>query len=597
MSDVKYTITVVDPLQHLFGIKIEFQPKSSEAVHLSLPNWLPGSYMIRDFAKHVLDFCASDQDGPLLCTPTSKSGFNIEHNNKAITVSYHYYAFDLSVRKAYLDQQFGFINPASSCYQVDSHKEEQCEVLLKSPSHYVTQKWAPAVGLTSTGSTSLFKWGTYRADNYLDFTDYPILMGELDIAEFEVADVPHYVITAGQHFGSLSRVAKDLKPICEFQAEVFGGLPDDVGQYLFLTMVTDNGFGGLEHLNSTALVCSRYDIIKESQPMTDGYQTFLSLCSHEYFHTWNVKRLKPKEFIPYNLNHEIYTKQLWFYEGMTSYFDDYSLVATETITPQAYLNTLAKTFTRVRRGQGETRQAVVESSYFSWTKFYQQDHTAPDQIASYYAKGALIACFADLSIRQNSKGEKNLAHLMKDAWQQWGCNNKGTTQEGLEDLFKKYLSEKDFSTFVELLHQPTRIDLTQILAQVGVELGYFSQTKPNQWFVDGTVEHNSATSEIWLGAMLAIENGSHVVKQVLNNSPAERAGIANGDILIAVNQVKLPHTDVETWLNKIARADGNSIHYFRKDSLMCSSLDLEPSPAFVAQLRIANEENLKNWLK
>ena len=596
MSDVKYTISVVDPLQHLFGIQIEFHPKSSEPVNLSLPNWLPGSYMIRDFAKHVLDFTAQDQDGPLVCTPTSKSSYSIKHNDKTITVSYHYYAFDLSVRKAYLDQQYGFINTASSCYQVDSHKDETCLVTIVKPSHYVAQHWVPAVGLTRTKDTELFSWGNYQAKSYIDFTDYPILMGKLDITKFEVEQVPHYMITAGKHFGDLSRVVNDLQPICEFQANVFGGLPSDVDEYLFLTMITDSGFGGLEHLNSTALVCSRYDIIKDSQPMTDGYQTFLSLCSHEYFHTWNVKRLKPKEFIPFDLNREVYTEQLWFYEGMTSYFDDYSLVATNTISPQTYLNTLAKTLTRVRRGDGETRQSVTESSYFSWTKFYQQDHTAPDQITSYYSKGALIACFADLSIRQHSAGQKTLAHLMNEAWQQWGANGVGTTQSGLESLFETYLNKADFETFKGLLYRASRIDLSNMLAEVGIDLNYFSQSKPNQWFIDGASEYNPEQPEFWLGATLALENGLHTVKQVLNNSPAERAGIAVGDQLVAFNQIKLPATDVESWFKKVQRKDGNQIHYFRKDSLMCAHLELKPSPAFVAQLRLKHEDKAKTWL-
>ena len=609
MSHVNYKIQVADPLQHIFKIEISFTPESESDVTLSLPNWLPGSYMIRDFAKHVLDFRAYDSKGSLSVSPESKSSYRVSHNNLPVTVEYHYYAFDLSVRKAYLDQQFGFINPASSCYEVKGFGHTPCHVEIVKPNHPLTNKWKVATGLTKTGQTQSFDWGHYEAKNYLDFTDYPILMGELDIAEFEVDQVPHYMVTAGKHFGSLERVVKDLKPICEFQKDVFGGLPSDVDQYLFMTMVTDNGFGGLEHLNSTALVCSRHDIIKENDELNDNYQTFLSLCSHEYFHTWNVKRLKPEEFIPYDLNQEVYTEQLWFYEGMTSYFDDYSLVATNTISLEKYLNTLAKSLTRVARGEGQTRQALTESSYFSWTKFYQQDHTAPDQITSYYVKGAALACFADLAIRANSDNKLTLADVMREAWQRWGQNNLGTSQAGLEELFAKYLSQNDFQTFIEQLHQPVRFDVVEVFEKFGVSLSYHHQQKQNEWFketlMDSKAEAPSTCKPtdqppMWFGAIVAVENGAVVVKQVLNNSPAQKAGIAVGDILVALNNTKIANADLETLMKNVAvkqeKSYANLIHYFRKDVLLCANIELAESPKFVAQFAITNKDKLKAWL-
>jgi predicted metalloprotease with PDZ domain len=355
-------------------------------------------------------------------------------------------------------------------------------------------------------------------------------------------------------------------------------------------MVTDSGFGGLEHLNSTALVCSRFDIINQEQKIDDNYITFLSLCSHEYLHTWNVKRLKPKEFIPYQLEQEVYTKQLWFYEGMTSYFDDFSLVETGTISQQKYLDIFAKTLTRIQKGQGQLRQSVTQSSLHTWTKFYQQDEAAPDQIVSYYQKGAAIACLMDLIIRRDSKGQKSLKDVMNKAWHLYGKTNTGTTQAQLEDLFKSFISHDEHALLDEALYSTNKIDLTSIFEQVGVELSYYSQQDAKH--LQGSI---TESNNHWLGCVTAINNGNIVVKQVLENSPAEQAGIAVNDHLIAINNFRLTNSNIEKVLSTV-KAEQSTVHYFRKDKLYQASFDVTPSPKFVASLKIEDVNKAKLWL-
>ncbi|GAA0288133.1 PDZ domain-containing protein [Psychrosphaera haliotis] len=611
MSTVNYHFSIEDPNAHLFNIKIEYTPLTESVDELYLPNWIPGSYMIRDFAKHVLEIKAFDKHGSLALHATDKSTFKLQHNNKPVTIEYKYYAFDLSVRKAYLDQQYGFINPASSCFAIKGHEHQVCNVILHKPTSSICKNWLPASGLSKGVNTKAFSWGEYSIEGYLAFTDYPILFGELDIASFEINQIPHHVVTVGQHFGSLARVAKDLTPLCQFHADMFGGLPTDVDQYLFLTMITDNGFGGLEHLNSTALVASRFDIINDDAAITDGYQTFLSLCSHEYLHTWNVKRLKPTEFIPYQLDKEVYTDQLWFYEGMTSYFDDFSLVATNTISNEAYLNALAKALTRLERGKGQLRQSVTESSFLTWTKFYQQDDTAPDQIVSYYVKGAVIACFADIAIRKQSNGEQSLKDLMQTAWVKFGVNNLGTTQQDLESLFSNFLSGEDYSIFLELLHSKEKVNLKETFKRVGLDINYYDQYKPSQWFkpvsfmqTQSNEQAQSLTQKAikntksapWLGAVLANVQGNIVVRQVLEGSPAQQAGIATGDTLVAFNNLKINSDAIEPLLINAVKDSDNVIHYFRKDLLYRSDITFGQNNKFVAGFTIEDKDKLSKWL-
>jgi predicted metalloprotease with PDZ domain len=595
MASIKYKISIENPLKHQFSIHISFMPTTDELMHISLPNWIPGSYMIRDFAKHVLELKAHDESGELSVNTIAKNRFSISHNQQEVTVSYLYYAFDMSVRKAYLDQEFGFINPASALFCVDELKEQTCLVELVKPTNPIITNWQPASGLTGIDHNDCFNWSHYSAANYLEFTDYPILFGELDIAEFSVANTPHFLVTVGQHFGDVQRAAKDLKPLCQYHIDMFDGLPQGVDKYLFLTMVTDSGFGGLEHLNSTALVCSRFDIINLEHEIDDNYSTFLSLCSHEYLHTWNVKRLKPKEFIPYQLEQEVYTKQLWFYEGMTSYFDDLSLVETNTITQKKYLEILAKTFTRIEKGQGQLRQSVTESSLHTWTKFYQQDEAAPDQIVSYYQKGAAIACLMDLVIKQNSQGKKSLKDLMNKAWHLFGTapigtTPTGTTQEDLEDLFKSFISVENHELLHNVLYKTHKIDLTDAFASVGVELTY--QTQQNGAHAQGIIANSQNN---WLGCVTALINGNLVVKQVLENSPAEHAGIAVNDHLIAIDSFRLNNTNIEKVLSTV-QGKVTTVHYFRKDKLYQAPLNVEPSPEFVASLTIKDAEKAKLWL-
>jgi predicted metalloprotease with PDZ domain len=252
-------------------------------------------------------------------------------------------------------------------------------------------------------------FGRYRAQGSADLIDHPVEMGDFLHTQFLAAGTPHEIAIYGRHRADLGRLSRDLQKVCEEHANLFGELPPD--RYLFLMMVVGQGYGGLEHRDSTSLICSRADLPVPGQTeVTEGYRRLLGLCSHEYFHLWNVKRIQPARIQSSDLSGEVHTRLLWAFEGFTSYYDDLALVRCGLITERDYLDLLAQTITRVMRVNGRTKQSVAESSFDAWTKFYKQDENAPNAIVSYYAKGRWSASLSTSGCAA-SRGVRSLSTL------------------------------------------------------------------------------------------------------------------------------------------------------------------------------------------
>ena len=386
---VTYRVNFENAHKHLYNVTLEIPAHQQRTLHLSLPAWIPGSYMIRDFAKSIINLKANIVDTPLDITLIDKQHWSINTNGNACTVSYQVYAFDSSVRTAYLDQNRAFFNGTSLFIAVDEFTHELQQVELIAPTF--TKQWKVATGLQRNTATPVYSFGTYYSDNYAELIDCPVEIGNFTALTFTVADTPHYIILNGKHYADTERVIKDVAKLCQHHIDLFEKETDGkppFNEYWFLTNILPSGFGGLEHKNSTALLCSTFDFPNKNKPdeLADGYKTFLSLVSHEYFHTWNVCRIKPEEFVPYTLDNESYTKQLWAYEGITSYYDDFSLFRTGIISFEDYLTLKSKTISRVNRGNGQLKQNLIESSFYTWTKFYQQGADAANNIVSYYTK-------------------------------------------------------------------------------------------------------------------------------------------------------------------------------------------------------------------
>ncbi|MDX1706497.1 PDZ domain-containing protein [Pseudidiomarina sp.] len=584
-----YSITPADLNAHLFSVALEIGEPARDGVQLTLPAWIPGSYMIRDFARNIIDLRAEANGQPVKVTAVDKQTWQLEPVDDPVTVHYQVYAFDLSVRSAYLDQYFGFFNNSSLCLAVQGQTNQSCTLAISMPND--ESAWQLATGMPRQ-SGEQFGSGVFTAASYEELVDYPVLMGQLAIQEFIAGGIKHGLVVAGHHYGDLSRISRDLANICEYQIELFDHqVPFD--NYLFLTIVVGKGFGGLEHRNSTALLCSRKDLILAGKNTIDNdYRGFLSLCSHEYFHSWNIKTLKPREFIPYRLAAEQYTRQLWFYEGITSYFDDYVLHQCGLIDAPAYLQLVGDTIARVQRSSGANRQTVTDSSLYAWTKFYKQDENSPNSIVSYYAKGGLIALCLDLILRRDTEGQVTLETVMRDYWLEYGASGKGTEDDSFASFVEQKYSVKLGAFLQRALYSTDPLPLNDLLSHFGVELTHELAADDNT--IGG--KPASASMPVALGARYKASSQGLELQTVYNGEAAERAGLSAQDRIIAIDRLQVTDQSVKEVFERYQPDQQVTVHAFRRDELLSLKLVWDKPRTNNRVLRIKRPEQLKGWL-
>ena len=428
---ISYTIQPLYPEAHLFQVELTVHLTSSKEQILFLPAWIPGSYMIRDFARNIVTIEAWQRSDKIPIEKLDKQTWICPAEKGELTIAYQVYAWDLSVRSAYLDTTRAFFNGTSVFLKVLGKESEPCEVNILPPPGERYRHWKVATTLPRHDS-SYYAFGKYHAENYDELIDHPVEIGDIVYSSFEVAGIPHDVVISGRHSTDITRLCNDLKPICEQHSAMFNGLPH-IERFLFIVFAVGDGYGGLEHRSSAALICKRDDLpMLSCSDMTEGYRQFLGLCSHEYFHLWNVKRIKPEVFKNPDLSKEVYTTTLWAFEGITSYYDDLALVRSGRVTTESYLELLARQITREKRGSGRSKQTLSESSFDAWIKFYKQDENAPNSMISYYNKGALVALALDLTIRRGTGGEKTLDDVMRYLWQRFGVTSIGVQEDDVE---------------------------------------------------------------------------------------------------------------------------------------------------------------------
>lgn len=591
MTNIEYSILPTNINSHLFSVTVKFPSEIDSHYTLSLPAWLPGSYMIRDFSKNILELKAfGADDSAVVLEKIDKQTWKMKANSKVTTVKYDVFAFDLSVRTAYLDSQRGFFNGSSTFLSVDELTTSKCTLQILPPANI--PNWKVATGLTRSNTTEKYSFGEYHADNYQALIDGPVAIGDFDSFEFTVEGVVHHMVFTSSHFGDRERISRDVAKLCQHHINLFGEVP--FKEYWFITHLLEKGFGGLEHKNSTILQASRFDLPNPNKPeeLTEEYKTFLSLCSHEYFHAWNVCRIKPKEFIPYNLQEEVYTEQLWAYEGITSYYDDFSLYRAGIISFNDYLAILSKAATRVNRGLGQHKQSVAESSFYTWNKFYKQGADAVNNIVSYYVKGSLIALWLDLTIREKSNGTYSLDNLMRELWIHFGRPEQGTSQEDFINIANILCGEDISKQLLALIEHTEKIELTKLLDNVGVDF----QTVKFKKLHD--VETIASTDYIpYIGASYKDANIGVKITQVIEGSPAANAGLAVNDLLVAVNSLKASTKSLQSLADHLAPNTSVTCDYFRDDQLISGQLTFIDSPQVGIQLLVSNNEKVEKWQK
>ena len=355
----------------------------------------------------------------------------------------------------------------------------------------------------------------------------------------------------------------NVRRICETQIAFFeprgkrAPFLDSSDRYVFMTMVTGDGYGGLEHRASTALMTARKDLpVLGQQGQGEGYRGFLGLVSHEYFHTWNVKRIKPQAFVPYDLAQPDLTRLLWVFEGFTSYYDDLLLLRSNVITQNDYLRLLAKTITSVARTPGRHKQSVAESSFDAWTRYYKQDENSPNALVSYYTKGALVALGLDLLIRQESAGAHSLDDVMRLLWQRYGRDfyrgkAQGLAEDGLPALIKEATGVDARRFIARHAYGTADVPLAELLAAQGVKL---------QWKASVNIPS--------LDVRTRKQGDSLVLATVLEGGAGHKGGLSAGDVLVAIDGLKVEGAaGVEVLLGQYRVGDRVSVHVFRRDEL------------------------------
>jgi predicted metalloprotease with PDZ domain len=575
---IDYAIKPLAPGAHQFQVDVTIQSPDPAGQLVSLPAWIPGSYMIRDFAKNIVSLNARSGETPLELVKLDKQTWRLPVCSSPVKISYQVYAWDLSVRGAHLDTTHGFFNGTSVFLRVHGQEEQACLVDIAPPDGEDYADWRLATTLTSCGAPHL-AFGLYGAGNYDELIDHPVEMGRFSHAAFEVAGVPHEIVISGKHYADMERICADLQRICTQHVQLFGELPE-MERYLFLVMAVGEGYGGLEHRSSTSLICKRDDLPQKRVPeMSDGYRQFLGLCSHEYFHLWNVKRIRPLQLMQADLTQEAYTTLLWFFEGVTSYYDDLALVRSGCIDPRAYLELLAKTITRVYRSGGRRKQSVADSSFDAWTKFYKQDENAPNAIVSYYTKGALIALLLDQIIRRDTAGRQSLDDIMRVLWQRYGRRDIGLDEDEVERVTAE-LTGLDLKGFFDrAVRGCEELELAPALDRVGIgfDLRPARGSADQGGVKEPAQDKEPAAPRLVLGVATRSEGRDVVIANVFDQGAAQLAGISAGDVLIAIDGLRVTEANMDNLMARAINGTPLEVHVFRRDELM--RFEVTPLPA------------------
>jgi predicted metalloprotease with PDZ domain len=582
MAALQYRIWPKDPGAHLYEVSLTITAPDAAGQVISMPAWIPGSYMIRDYARHVVSVRAESDGLAVGLRKLDKSRWQAEPAERELTVVAEIYAHDPSVRGAHLDTTHAYFNGPCVFFAVDGQQDTPCELEIVAPDEPLGKDWRVATSMRRKDAEH-YGFGVYEADDYAELIDHPVEIGQLTIGEFEVNGIPHAIAIRGRTRVDIARVCHDLQRVCAQHMELLG-VPEGLDRYLFLLDAPGAGYGGLEHRWSSSLVCARDHLpLRRDEEVSDEYRTFLGLASHEYFHLWNVKRLKPEVFTPYDLSVETHTGLLWVFEGITSYYDDLALVRCGLISTESYLELVGQTITRVLRGPGRHKQSLEESSFDAWTKFYKQDANASNAIVSYYAKGSLVALALDLKIRSESKGGAfSLDDVMRECWRRWGESGEGMPEGGLETVCSEVtgLDLRDF--FDASVRGTGELPLRKLLARFGVN--YYLRRASSREDKGGKPAKKQPGP--WLGATLVEQDGRSVFKVVANGGPAERAGIAPGDVAVALDGLALTAANCDRRLRTYRDKDRLQLVVFRGDELLTMKIRLEDAPDNTCYLQL-----------
>jgi predicted metalloprotease with PDZ domain len=577
---IRYRVRLADLDRHYFEVECRIDQPAVEQ-RFSLPAWIPGSYLLRDFARHVVHVTARSGRDPLPVEKVGAATWVVRGAGRTLTLIVTVYALDQSVRGAWLDRQRGYFNGPCLYLLPDGRDAEPIEVTLEPPPHSQCEDWRVATALRPK-SVDEQGFGEYEAADYDELLDHPVEIGDFESVEFVAGGVPHHLVIVGRFETDLERVAADLAQLCATHIEFFGA-PAPFERYWFLGLAVGDGYGGLEHRASTSLIFGRDDLPKPGEAgQPRDYQRFLALASHEYFHTWHVKRSKPAAFMPYRLDRRNHTRLLWVFEGITSYYQDLLLLRSGLLGTTAFLQRLGELLTRVYRTPGRFKQSLAESSFDAWDVLYRPEPNHPNTSISYYTKGALVALALDLTLRHETSGRTSLDDVLRELWRRYGAQGIGVPEDGFE-LLAAEVSGLNLTPFFDAAVRGTDdLPLADLLAKFGVTFELRSANGDER----GGAARSGNGEALTIGAAYRERDGALELTSLVDAGPAQRAGLNPGDVLVALDRLKVTERNLRRRLARFESGERVTATVFRGDELLEVGLVLRPAPLDTCHLAV-----------
>ncbi len=535
---------------------------------LRMPAWTPGSYMIRDPARHVVGLTAHRAGVPLTAAWTGKDRWEVDHPQSGpLTVTYRVFAHDLSVRESFLDDEFGLLLGTSLFLRMEGEDGPQRVTIHHPPAWQLLTALSPEPGTDAS----------FVAPDYDALVDAPIYVGPARVDSFVAGGADHRIVLVGSGNENLDRIRSDLDAVVRAAHDLFG--PPPYACYTFFLVLSDRRGGGLEHRDSTCIIYPRFGF----EPRTE-YRKFLVLCAHEFFHTWNVKRIRPVELGPFDYQSEVYTDLLWAMEGLTSYYAELLCLRAGCFGPAVFLERLAEAIRDLDATPGRLMMSLAAASRLAWIKHYRPDASAPSTQVSYYLKGMLVGLCLDLFIRARTAGARSLDHVMRGLWEHQQSTGAGVTYARWVHLAEHATGLNLAEVLETWVRQPGELPFESLLAPFGLRL-VRAASPPGK--ADSDPDGGG-----YLGARIQVQDGRLRVEHVLADSPAEAAGVAPGDELVALGGVRL---DPATWESRIAALPPRTrtdLALFRRDALLVRTVTLGEAPP--ASYRIIPAEDTED---
>ena len=570
-ASLSYQVGMSQPASHLFEITLQVSNWRSPTLDLKMPVWTPGSYLVREYARHVQDFSADDGRDKLVSRKLGKNHWQVDTEGVSVVkVSYQVYANDLTVRTNHLDDTHGYFNGAALFFFVPGLEQEAIAVKIIPPQ----SDWQVATTLPKVEGED----NTFVAKDFDTLVDTPFEIGIHSVHDFTVLGKPHSLVTWGEGNAKAEQIIADTTKIIEVEAKMFGGLPYE--QYLFLLHLSGSGYGGLEHKDCCTLNYPRFAFRDRKK-----YERFMQLVAHEFFHLWNVKRIRPKVIEKFDYERESYTTSLWFCEGTTSYYDILIPLRAGIYDRKTCLKNMSEDLNKYLNTPGRKVQPLGESSYDAWIKLYRRDEYSDNNQMSYYLKGQFVSLLLDLRIRAKHQNQRSLDDVMSLMWSRFGEQEIGFSETQLRDTISEVAEENLDDFFTRYIETTEELPFDDYLDPFGLYL------------------KTATESDIpYLGIKVQSENNREVIKFVATHSPAALGGIDAKDELLAIDGIKANAKTLDERLKNYQAGDTIEITVFHQDRLKTVTVTLAESQSNQYKLAIKKDlsdrqqKNLEGWL-